>query len=75
MAKPRLPPERGTAPWGRSIHGSNTGKGGTEIATTSEKPNVWQARRVGSGTFAVTKPKRKKRKLRQTRLKNRRRGR
>jgi hypothetical protein len=35
----------------------------------------WKVRRVGSATFAITKPKRNKRKLRQSRLKNRRRAR
>ncbi len=45
------------------------------MANTNEKPNLWQSRRVGSGTFAISKPKRKKRKLRQTRIKNDRRGR
>jgi hypothetical protein len=35
----------------------------------------WKVRRVGSATFAITKPKRNRRKLRQTRLKNKRRAR
>ncbi len=35
----------------------------------------WSVRRVGSATFAISKPKRKPHKLRQSRLKNRRRAR
>lgn len=35
----------------------------------------WKVRRVGSTTFAISKPKRSPRKLRQSRLKNRRRAR
>jgi len=35
----------------------------------------WKVRRVGSVTFAISKPKRSARKLRQSRLKNRRRAR
>jgi hypothetical protein len=35
----------------------------------------WKVRRVGSVTFAISKPKRKARKIRQSRLKNRRRAR
>ncbi|MGA2632440.1 MAG: hypothetical protein ABSG54_19775 [Terriglobia bacterium] len=39
------------------------------------KPHEWKVKRVGTTTFAISKPKRKARKLRQTRLKNRRRSR
>jgi hypothetical protein len=35
---------------------------------------LFQAEYVGSGTFVITKPKRKKAKVRQTQLKNPRRG-
>jgi hypothetical protein len=35
----------------------------------------WKVRRVGTVTFAISKPKRKAHKLRQSRLKNRRRAR
>ncbi|HEV2381274.1 MAG TPA: hypothetical protein VG206_15955 [Terriglobia bacterium] len=35
----------------------------------------WSVRRVGPVTFAITKPKRNGRKVRQSRLKNRRRAR
>jgi len=35
----------------------------------------WRVRRVGTTTFAISKPKRSPRKLRQMRLKNRRRAR
>jgi hypothetical protein len=36
---------------------------------------VWKVRRVGSTTFAISRPKRNRRKLRQMRLRNRRRAR
>jgi len=39
-----------------------------------ERPD-WSARGVGSGTFHISKPKRKPAKLRAARLKNRRRAR
>jgi hypothetical protein len=35
----------------------------------------WKLKRVGNATFAISKPKRNPRKLRQARLKNRRRAR
>jgi len=35
---------------------------------------LYRAEYLGSGTFAISKPTRKKAKLRQTRVKNRRRG-
>jgi len=35
---------------------------------------LYKAEYVGSGTFIISKPKREKRKLRQSRVKNRRRG-
>ena len=35
---------------------------------------LYKAEYVGSGTFNITKPKRKPKKLRQSRVKNRRRG-
>lgn len=39
-------------------------------------PNqVWQAKNVGSGTFLISKPKRKRTKLRASRVKNKRRAR
>jgi hypothetical protein len=45
----------------------------TEIKTPPVEE--WKVRRVGSVTFAISKPKRTARKLRQMRLKNRRRAR
>jgi hypothetical protein len=45
----------------------------TEQGTPSGKE--WTVRRVGTVTFAISKPKRNPRKLRQMRLKNRRRAR
>jgi hypothetical protein len=41
----------------------------------AEKQALWSSKNIGSGTFHITKPKRKKAKLRATRIKNRRRGR
>jgi hypothetical protein len=55
--------------------------GATEVASEVEtksnqpEPKGWKVRRVGSVTFAISKPKRKARKIRQSRLKNRRRAR
>ncbi|MGD0694952.1 MAG: hypothetical protein ABSB82_08855 [Terriglobia bacterium] len=46
---------------------------GTEDTTQPAKE--WSVRRVGSSTFAISKPKRNPRKTRQSRLKNRRRAR
>jgi hypothetical protein len=47
------------------------------MATGSNRPpaEAWKVRRVGSMTFAISKPRRSPRKLRQMRLKNRRRAR
>jgi hypothetical protein len=45
----------------------------TEQGTPPAKE--WKVRRVGTVTFAISKPKRNPRKLRQMRLKNRRRAR
>jgi hypothetical protein len=42
---------------------------------TPQTGKEWKVRRVGSATFAISKPKRKRHKMRQTRLKNRRRAR
>ena len=39
------------------------------------KPQEWKVKRVGTATFAISKPKRQAHKLRQARLKNRRRAR
>lgn len=46
---------------------------GTQDVT--EPGKGWKVRRVGSATFAISKPKRNPRKLRQSRIKNRRRSR
>jgi hypothetical protein len=45
--------------------------------TESKTPlaQEWKVRRVGTVTFAISKPKRKAHKIRQARLKNRRRAR
>jgi hypothetical protein len=42
-------------------------------AETSGKV-LWKAENLGSGTFVITKPKRKDAKVRQGKIKNRRRG-
>jgi len=39
-----------------------------------EKDNLYQAEYAGSGTFSITKPKRKPKKLRQSRVKKPQRG-
>jgi len=44
-------------------------------ASPASPAKGWKVRRVGGGTFAISKPKRKAHKLRQSRLKNRRRSR
>ncbi len=46
-----------------------------ETAKPAAEGQAWKVRRVGSATFAISKPKRSRRKLRQMRLKNRRRAR
>ncbi|MDR3677414.1 MAG: hypothetical protein P4N24_18145 [Acidobacteriota bacterium] len=45
----------------------------TEKSTPANKE--WSVRRVGTVTFAISKPKRNPRKMRQMRLKNKRRAR
>jgi len=46
-----------------------------ETDQTKPAAEAWTVRRVGTVTFAISKPKRSRRKLRQMRLKNRRRAR
>ncbi len=46
-----------------------------EIKTDAATAAEWKVKRVGPTTFAISKPKRDPRKLRQSRLKNRRRAR
>ena len=42
----------------------------------AQEPNkTWQAKSMGSGTFLISKPKRKKAKLRASRVRNKRRAR
>ena len=50
-------------------------KGIMDTEHTTPTGNEWKVRRVGTVTFAISKPKRKPNKLRQMRLKNRRRAR
>ena len=45
------------------------------IEPKAPQSEEWRVRRVGTVTFAISKPKRSRRKLRQGRLKNRRRAR
>ncbi len=47
----------------------------TETQASAPKAKEWKVRRVGSATFAISRPKRNPKKLRQSRLKNRRRAR
>ncbi len=42
--------------------------------TMADEKKLYEAEYMGSGTFKITKPKRKAKKQRQTRVKNRRRG-
>jgi hypothetical protein len=44
-------------------------------AAGTAKPHEWKVKRVGTTTFSISKPKRKAHKLRQTRIKNKRRSR
>jgi hypothetical protein len=46
-----------------------------EPGRTTTQDRQWKVWRVGTVTFAISKPKRNRRKLRQMRLKNRRRAR
>ncbi len=41
----------------------------------ADEKKTWSAKGMGSGTFLISKPKRKKTKLRQSRVKNKRRAR
>jgi len=43
--------------------------------TTPPPAGEWKVKRVGSSTFSISKPKRSPKKMRQMRLKNRRRAR
>ncbi len=46
-----------------------------EGTNEAKKEKKWEVRRVGSVTLQISKPKRNRRKLRQSRLKNKRRAR
>lgn len=46
-----------------------------EAGGKTPQAEEWKVRRVGAVTFAISKPKRKAQKMRQARLKNRRRAR
>lgn len=48
---------------------------GTTPSSAPAGSGSWKVRRVGGATFAISKPKRKSNKIRQSRLKNRRRAR
>jgi hypothetical protein len=47
---------------------------GIEAEPKAEAADLYKAQYIGSGTFLIKKPKRKKTKLHQTRVKSRRRG-
>jgi hypothetical protein len=53
-------------PVGQSVH--------AQSPSFKQKPNVYEAEYVGSGTFRISKPKRKEAKQRQSRLKGTTRG-
>jgi hypothetical protein len=44
------------------------------VATTASSKVLWKAENLGSGTFVISKPQRKDAKVRQAKIKNRRRG-
>ena len=47
----------------------------TEEESKTPQAGGWKVRRVGTATFAISKPKRKAHKMRQMRIKNKRRAR
>ena len=47
----------------------------TEPESNIPEAGGWKVRRVGTATFAISKPKRKANKMRQMRIKNKRRAR
>jgi hypothetical protein len=58
----------------RGRHLRSTYQSGPGGAKTLAEDKLYKAEYVGSGTFIITKPKRKKTKQRQTKLKNLKRG-
>jgi len=50
-------------------------EGETTAPQTTPVAEDWKIKRVGNATFAISKPKRNPRKLRQSRIKNKRRAR
>lgn len=57
-----------------ALAGAGTGAGTGARPAVKAKENLFQADYFGSGTFVIHKPKRRSRKLRQSRLKGPRRG-
>ena len=59
-----------------SLAGGNSNAGGSskKKPALKQKENVYQAEYLGSGTFRISKPKRRKTKRRQSALKNPQRG-
>ena len=53
---------------------SGTGAAHAQSPAVEQKPNVYEAEYMGSGTFRIVKPKRKEAKRRQSRLKGTTRG-
>ena len=45
-----------------------------EVKAVNKEDKLYKSEYIGSGTFIISKPKRKKAKMRQTRLKNLKRG-
>jgi hypothetical protein len=46
-----------------------------EAAPKKDKPEIWSARTIGSGTFIISKPKRNAKKQHAARVRNKRRAR
>ena len=51
-----------------------TSQGHAQSSKIEQKPNIYEAESLGSGTFRIVKPKRQKAKARQSRLKGATRG-
>ncbi len=66
----RSPPHVGMGPERLSYNDEGSLNLHYRRVVTLAEEKLYQARYMGSGTFIISKPKRRKRKLRQTKLKN-----
>ncbi len=73
MADEKNPSNEGVLVTAAKAIGKAAGKvaaaAGVQPEPVKQKENLWNAEYLGSGTFIIHKPKRKKAKLRQSRLK------